>query len=96
MIKTIEILTKKIETDKSTFTGYKAVQKNGKLIDCKFRRELVNVPDYSTSRFFVDVETGDCNIDKTRKFPVLWISKVIEIKESKKSSADDSVIAEMF
>lgn len=77
-----EVATKKIKiivAEKQTkdgnkkFNTYKTVTKNGRLIDVKFRKEVKNLPEGTC---FAEILVDNMNIDKTRQYPVLWVSAV--------------------
>ena len=94
--KDIEILVSEREyTDKDTgkkkkFNTYKAVTKTGKLMDCKFRREVTNLP---TKNGIITVKIENMNIAKNMKYPVLWI-KAIEEFSPYRTLEDYQVIEE--
>lgn len=74
MSKIIEIVSKKMKTnDGKEFTSYRAVQKDGKLMDCRFTRDVGAVPDGVVS---VEVQPGFFNVSYAKKYPCLWIKKV--------------------
>lgn len=77
MEKKIEIIvgTATTRDGKKTFNTYKAVQKDGKLIDCRFTKAVGAIPEKFNE---ITVELDDINIDKTRRFPVLWVKAVKE------------------
>lgn len=70
------------------FTAYKAVQKNGKLIDVRFRREVgKDAPDHPC---IVVVQPGMYNIDRNRQYPCVWIKEIVDTEEFEPvTSADD-------
>ena len=67
------IVTEKKTKDGKKFNTYKTVSKNGRLIDAKFRKEVKELPEQTC---YAHILVDNMNIDKTREFPVLWISKV--------------------
>lgn len=99
-VATIEIIAKPCKTaDGRTFTAYKAVQKNGKTIDCKFRRACGSIPEED---FFIDVGYTNMNVSINTKYPVLWIAKIdkIALKSEKLDGAlahgNIKILKEMF
>lgn len=79
-MKKIEIIKRVVTTKEGkSFDTFKAVQKNGKLIDCKFTKDVKNLPDESC---FMYVEEDKINIDKNKKYPTLWVKKVVKYEES--------------
>ena len=78
-----EITTK----DGRTFTAYKTLAKGGKKMDVRFVRGCKNIP---TGPCTIVVDDNDCNVDKSRLYPILWIKQVVEIKENEhKSNIDE-------
>lgn len=71
--------------DGRTFVAYRAVQKDGTLIDCRFRRSVTDIP---TSNFIMTVNHGDANISKAREFPCLWVSAVVSFEPVPRNAAE--------
>lgn len=71
--------------DGRTFTAYRAVQKDGTLIDCRFRRSVTDIP---TGNFIMTVNKGDANISKAREFPCLWVSSVVSFDPVPRTAAE--------
>ena len=65
-------------TTKLAFTSYKVLDKSGKWIDCRFRKEVANIP---ASSCIMIVKSENCNIALNGKYPVLWV-KAIERTEA--------------
>ena len=89
MNKTIEIIAKRVKAhDGREFTSYRAVQKDGKLMDCRFTRDAGAVPDGVVS---VEVQPGFFNVSYAKKYPCLWIKKVERFitKDEEVNSYDD-------
>ena len=83
--KEIKIIPGRASTkDGREFTVYKAVQKDGKLMDCKFRKD-VTVPDDVDA---VVVAAGKFNVDRSKRWPVLWIAEVLEFKTRAERAVD--------
>lgn len=57
------------------FNSFKAVTKDGKLIDCKFRKEVL--PPSTNS--IIEVYRKNMNMAKNTKYPCVWISKIEKI-----------------
>ena len=80
-MKKIEIIKRVVTTkDGKSFDTFKAVQKDGKLIDCKFTRDVKNLPTESCMMF---VEKENINVNRSGKYPVVWVKKVEKYEESK-------------
>lgn len=72
--KKIKILVQERTTSNGKkFDTYKAVTKNGRLIDCKFRKEVKDLP---TANCYAVIGIDDMNIDKNKEYPTLWVSAV--------------------
>lgn len=73
----------------STFTGYKAVTKDGRKIDCRFTR-AVDPNMLPQQPCYIIVDDGMANVDTNREYPVLWVKKVTAIEpfESRNNLAD--------
>ena len=68
----IKVQERKTSNGKS-FNTYKAVTKNGRLIDAKFRKEVKELP---TEDCYAIIGVDNMNVDKNKEYPVLWISAV--------------------
>ena len=78
------------------FTAFKAVQKDGTLIDTKFTRACPNTPTDSCT---IIVNASDCNVTKNTLYPTLWVKAVVEIIDkdgSKLTEKQEKELAEMF
>lgn len=85
MTKEIKIIPGHATTkDGREFTTYKAVQKDGTLMDCKFRKDIT-VPDDVDA---VVVAGGKFNVDRSKRWPVLWIAEVVEFKTRAERAVD--------
>lgn len=86
MTKEIKIIAGKAKTKEGKeFTYYRAVKKDGHLIDCKFRKDVGNIPEDVDA---VVVAAGKFNVDKSTRYPVLWISEVKEFKTRAQREVD--------
>ena len=89
MARTIEIkvIAKACKTkDGKSFTAYRAVQNDGKLIDCHFRKVVGNIPE---TDFVMVVNSNDINISNQYQYPRLWVSAVQEFKTPNAAPIDD-------
>ena len=76
-MKKIKIIVKEMQTKEGKkFLSYKAVKIDGKLIDCRFTKEVKNLP---TETCFINVEASNINIEKNCVFPKLWVKKIESI-----------------
>lgn len=73
------------------FLAYKVTTKDGKFMDCKFRKE-VTAP---TQNGFMWVEPNQMNVTSNTKYPVLWVKK-IEKFVSKEEMVDDAISEKDF
>lgn len=73
--------------DGKNFTAYKALTKDGKIIDCKFRQDVQNVP---TVPGIIVVDSDKCNVSTNRQYPVLWVQEVKSIEEYVKESNSEN------
>ena len=62
--------------DGKKFTAYKVLTKQGKIIDCKFVKEVDNLP---TEPCILVIEEDKCNVSTNTQYPVLWVKEVKEI-----------------
>lgn len=67
------IVQEKTTGDGKKFKTYKAVTKNGRLIDCKFRKEVKDLP---TENCYAVINVDDMNVQRNTEYPVLWVSDV--------------------
>lgn len=76
--KRIKVYVKQRKTsDGRSFNVYKTVTKNNRLIDCKFKKEVTNVP---TEDSYITVAVDNMNIAKNTEFPVLWVSAIESVE----------------
>lgn len=73
------------------FLAYKATTKDGKYMDCKFRKE-VTAP---TVNGFIWVHPNNMNITSNTKYPALWVKK-IEKFVSKEDLVDEAISEKDF
>lgn len=72
----IKVGTAKTKEGKE-FTHYKALQKDGRYMDARFRNEVKNLP---TENSIIVVDENDISLDYNRKYPRVWFHKVLEVK----------------
>lgn len=78
-IKEIKVIMKEGTTsDGRKFNYFRAVQKDGKLVDCRFTKDVKNIP---TSSAIIVVEVANVNMDYSHQFPRLWVKKIEEVKK---------------
>lgn len=71
-IRIVEV--KEIPTkDGRKFTAYKSLDKYGKLMDTKFRKEVKNLPE---GPCMLIVDDDKCNVTTNTQYPTLWISEI--------------------
>lgn len=70
------------------FLTYKTVDKNGKLMDLKFRREVKNAPEEPCTLLIESPE--DFNVDTTKQWPCVWVRKLagVEATEHKSNASE--------
>lgn len=75
----IKVVVKEATTkDGKPFNTYKVVQKDGKLVDCRFRKEVRNLP---TKTCVMVVEKENIHLDSKREYPCYWVKAIEELKE---------------
>lgn len=73
----IELIKRVVTTKEGkSFDTFKAVQKDGKLIDVHFKKTC-KMP---TESGFATIESDKLQLNKTKKFPELWISEIKEFE----------------
>lgn len=94
----IRIIAEERETNDGSrkFMTFKAVLKDGSLMDCRFTRACKNAPEKSCT---IVVLSDNANVDKNKLYPVLWIKAVEDIiypDTSIFSEANDKELEELF
>lgn len=92
MEKKIIVYGREVEYDGKKFWSYKAEQKNGKLMSCKYTREInIAPPKESVFIMVLECDSGKNNVSNATRFPVLWVSEVLRYEEynSKRATLDD-------
>lgn len=75
--KLIRLIAKEVKAHNgSKFIAFSAVQKDKRLMDCKFINSVNQKP---TQSCYIRVKLKDINIDRNRLYPVLWVRHVLEI-----------------
>ena len=76
-VRTIKVIVKHCKTrdGKKDFDAYRAVQTDGKLMDCRFRACVTNIPK---ENFVMKVDAAKMNVSRQYEYPRLWVSEVIE------------------
>lgn len=69
----ITVTQRTTKDGKKSFNVYKATTKNGNLIDCKFRKEVKNLPEKTC---YAIIGVDDMNIDRSKEYPVMWVNAV--------------------
>lgn len=89
----IKVIGKEVETEKNTFVAFNAVQKDGKLINVGFRKDVENAPK-KVGTYNLTVESTKMNIDSNRTFPKLWIKEIVKVEKLEKTV--DKKVLELF
>lgn len=93
-LKKFKVIVSEKETKEGRkFNVYKAVTNEGRLIDCKFRKEVKNLPEKTC---YVHVYNTEMNIDKSREYPTLWVKAIEEIEEIGNKADDTTAVDEIF
>lgn len=89
----VKIETKKTKDGKKTFTVYKTVNSNGKLVDVRFTQAANFAP---TQRGTV---IGEGNVDTGRQYPCVWFKSVESFEpwaEQVEENAEPVDVSEIF
>lgn len=73
----IEVKEVNIPDRNLKFNAYKTVGKGGRKMDVRFVRGCTNVP---TEACTIVVDENECNVDTSRRFPILWVKNVLRIE----------------
>lgn len=93
----IKVQTKKT-SDGRTFKTYKTVTKNGRVIDCKFRKEVA-APNEDC---YITCPVDKMNMQKNVEYPCLWVSQIDKVEPiggemtAEQAAANAAVINDMF
>ena len=73
------IKQKEVKTEKTSFTPFKVVDANGKLIDCRFKKDVnLSVFDNGT-KFTCDAEVSDASAKY--EFPRWYVSNIANVEK---------------
>ena len=91
MEKQIKVIVKHLVAKKGAnagnkFDAYRAVKSDGKLIDCRFRKEVRGIP---VNNFIMTVDTADINVSHAREYPCLWVKSVIDFAPVQAAPTED-------
>lgn len=91
----LEIKVVEMETldGKKKFNAYKVLGKDGRYMDLKFRKEVVNLPKENGLLY---VKSENLSIDNNRKFPATWIHAFEKFVPLSSQRTDDKKVAEFF
>lgn len=93
-VKEIRLIANEVNgKDGKKWVAFKAVKKDGKLIDCRFRRDCNMIP---TESCIIVVDVTKINIATNRLYPVLWVENILEIRSVKDNNTADNRLNEMF
>ena len=74
----IKVVVKEAKTKEGkTFNTYRVVEKTGKLVDLRFRKDVKNVP---TETCIMVVDKKDIHLDSKREYPCYWVKAIQELK----------------
>lgn len=83
---TIKIKVNHVKLDDGReFDTFKAVQKDGKLVDLKFTREVKKTP---TEDCYIVVARDKINLAKRQEYPCYWVKEIVEIIPFEKQEED--------
>lgn len=71
----------KSDKDKTAFPVFTGFLPNGKKITVKFKRELTSGKSLPKQSGMIKVKTTDMSIDKSKKYPTLWLHDYESIEE---------------
>lgn len=91
-------VSQKKTSDGRTFLTYRAVTKNGRLVDCKFRKEVTNVPKEDC---YITCPVDKMNMQRNSEFPCLWVAQIDKVEpigslSDSQIAANAAVINDMF
>lgn len=76
----IKVVERRNKETNELFNSYQALTKTGRWMDLKFTKEVPE-NERPSHNCLISVEENCMSIDRTRKYPVCWVSKIAEIKE---------------
>ena len=94
LIRITVLVEEKKTQDGRAFNTYKAVTKNGALVDLKFRKEVKSLP---TEKSVILVHPDNINEARNTQYPTWWVAKVESIEEyTRNVEANRKRVAEVF
>lgn len=72
------------------FTAYKTVDKNGRFMTVKFRKEVKNAPQ-KEGKYWLKTDASNLSVDVNRQYPVLWVHAIDEIGDYVKTTSSANV-----
>lgn len=76
----IKVVERKKKETNETFLSYQALTKIGRWMDLKFTKD-VKEETRPTHSCMLLVDDKKMSVDRTRKFPVVWISEIAGVEE---------------
>lgn len=93
---TIKIVGKEFkDKEGKSFIAFKAITKDGKFLDCSFRKDVENAPK-KIGMYEIKVRKNMINIDDNRLFPKVWIKEIVEINKLEENNKIDKKVVDMF
>lgn len=93
---TIKIVGKEFkDKEGKSFIAFKAITKDGKFLDCSFRKDVENAPK-KIGMYEIKVRKNMINIDDNRLFPKVWIKEIAEINKLEENNKIDKKAVDMF
>lgn len=68
------------------FIAYKTVNKQGRFMTVKFRKEVKNAPE-KPGTYWVKTSAENVSVDTNRQYPVLWVHSIDEVAPYTKTSS---------
>ena len=94
LIKITVLVEEKKTKEGRTFNTYKALTKNGALVDIKFKKEVKQLP---TEKSIITVNPDNINEARNTAYPVWWVSEVESIEPYQRNTeANRKRVAEVF
>ena len=76
----IKVIERKNKETGELFNSYQALTKTGRWMDLKFTKD-VEENSRPTHSCKIVVKDENISVDRTRKYPICWVSAIEEIKE---------------
>lgn len=76
----IKVVERKKKETNETFLSYQALTKTGRWMDLRFTKE-VKEETRPTHSCMILVDDKKLSVDRTRKFPVVWVSEIAGVEE---------------